>query len=309
MTDLEQHRLPRRRFLSGMAGGAAALALSGLPGATALAAEDRWKMKLSCSSISYSKLSIEEACQRIAKLGFEAIDIWSPHAGCPHLDDVQTRLGPNGLKELLEKNKLKLYSFSVYQGGYPKYAELLGKSGGGVAVRGSSGPCKPDELKAKMKQFIESLKPELELAEKYDSYLAIENHGHALLNTHDSFKAFVEANDNPRLGIALAPYHIQAAGESVEDQPQAHIALSFPDREHGLEEIALHDHQLVCPGLQPQRLFQVQRSPLKRLFPLQFHQRPGEGDDITLQRQGAKLASCRVVAIASQQGGMAQPLG
>ena len=217
MTNLEQHRLPRRRFLSGMAGGAAALALSGLPGATALAAEDRWKMKLSCSSISYSKLSIEEACQRIAKLGFEAIDIWSPHAGCPHLDDVQTRLGPNGLKELLEKNKLKLYSFSVYQGGYPKYAELLGKSGGGVAVRGSSGPCKPDELKAKMKQFIESLKPELELAEKYDSYLAIENHGHALLNTHDSFKAFVEANDNPRLGIALAPYHIQAAGESVED--------------------------------------------------------------------------------------------
>jgi len=84
-------------------------------------------------------------------------------------------------------------------------------------VRGSTRKCKPEEVAAKTKEFIESLKPELELAEKYDSYLAIENHGGALLNTLDSFKAFVDANDNPRLGIALAPYHIQAGGESVEE--------------------------------------------------------------------------------------------
>ena len=61
-----------------------------------------------------------------------------------------------------------------------------------------------------MKQFLESLKPELELAEKYDSYLAIENHsGNSLLNFVDSIKAFTDLNRHPRLGIALAPYHIQ----------------------------------------------------------------------------------------------------
>ncbi|MGD0783591.1 MAG: hypothetical protein ABSA30_12100, partial [Candidatus Aminicenantales bacterium] len=32
-----------------------------------------------------------------------------------------------------------------------------------------------------------------------------------------SFKAFVELNENPRLGIAVAPYHLQAAGISVEE--------------------------------------------------------------------------------------------
>jgi len=60
-----------------------------------------------------------------------------------------------------------------------------------------------------MKEFIESLKPLIELAEKYDSYLAIENHGNALLDSLGSLKAFTDINTSPRLGIALAPYHIQ----------------------------------------------------------------------------------------------------
>jgi len=174
-------------------------------------------MKLSCSTIAFTKLPIEQACRQIAKLGFEAVDVWSAHAGCPHLDDVLKRLGPEGLKELLEKNKLKLYAFSVYSGGYRKYAELLGKCGGGVAIRGSAGAVPPNQLTARMKAFIEGLKPDLELCEKYDSYLAIENHGGALLNSLDSFKAFVDVNKNPRLGIAMAPYHLQGSRASVEE--------------------------------------------------------------------------------------------
>jgi sugar phosphate isomerase/epimerase len=181
------------------------------------AAQGKWKMRLSGSSINFSSLPVESACERLAALGFEAADIWSAHAGCPHLDDVQKRLGADGLKELLAKNKLKLYAFSVYAGGYPRYAELLGKCGGGVAIRASAGPCKPDDLRPRMKAFLESLKPEVELAEKHNSYLAIENHGSALLDSIDSFKTFVELNKNPRLGIALAPYHVQALKQSVVD--------------------------------------------------------------------------------------------
>jgi len=174
-------------------------------------------MRLSTSSIHFMGLPIEQACERIARLGFEAIDIWSAHQGCPHLDDVAKRLGPQGLKELLAKNKLKLFAFSVYSGGYEKYAELLGKAGGGVAVRGSTGPCKAEELTARMREFLDGLKPLAELAEKYNSYLAIENHGNALLCSQDSFKAFVDNNTSPRLGIALAPYHVQRQQESVTE--------------------------------------------------------------------------------------------
>jgi len=223
--------LDRRGFLAGSARGAA-IALLGnaclstrqgvasVPdstGAASRAPEANWKLRLSCSSINFSSLPIEQACQRIASLGFEAIDIWSAHAGCPHLDDVAKRFGPDGLKDLLARHRLNLYSFSVYAGGYPRYAELLGKAGGGVAIRGSAGPCKPDELTAKMKAFFEALKPEIELAEKHHSYLAIENHDGSLLHTVDSLKAFCDVNRHPRVGIALAPYHLQSISASVED--------------------------------------------------------------------------------------------
>jgi sugar phosphate isomerase/epimerase len=172
-------------------------------------------MRLSTSSIHYLHLPIEKACDCIGQLGFEAIDIWSAHEGCPHLDDVQKRLGAAGLKEVLARTKLKLFGFSVYQGGFPRYARLLGQAGGGVAVRGSSGPCKPEELTSRMRRFLEDLKPEVELAENNQAYLAIENHGHALLDSLDSFKAFVDLNKSSHLGIALAPYHLQALGISV----------------------------------------------------------------------------------------------
>jgi sugar phosphate isomerase/epimerase len=183
----------------------------------AVTAEDKWQMRLSTSSILFMQLPIEKACARISNLGFEAIDIWSAHDDCPHLDDVAERLGPDGLKKLLAKHNLKLFSFSVYKGGYERYAELLGNAGGGVAVRGSAPPCKPEELTGRMQKFIEELKPLTELAEKNNSYLAIENHVGALLCTLDSLKAFVDMNKSLRLGIALAPYHIQTINAPVSE--------------------------------------------------------------------------------------------
>jgi sugar phosphate isomerase/epimerase len=211
--------LDRRNFLKAMSlSGAVVIAR---PVLSVLAQEaapvKKWRMRLSTSSIHFMELPIEQACERIARLGFKAIDIWSAHEGCPHLDDVANRLGAEGLKALLAKHKLKLFAFSVYSGGYERYAELLGKAGGGVAVRGSGPACKPEELTARMRQFIEDLKPLVELAEKHNSYLAIENHGNALLCSLDSFKAFVDINKSPRLGIALAPYHIQTLKASVPE--------------------------------------------------------------------------------------------
>ncbi len=218
--DCFSRTLTRRRFIqhtvagAGMASGAL---LIGGCAADRSAARRGWRCRLSTSSILFKDLSLEEACGRIAGLGFEAVDIWSAYDKCPHLDDALSRLGPAGLKAVVEKHRLELCAFSVYVGGYAKYAELLGGVGGGVAIQGSTGPCKPEELTARMRAFFESLKPQIELAEKHNSRLAIENHGNALLDSLDSFKAFVDLNPSPRVGIALAPYHVQATGASVEE--------------------------------------------------------------------------------------------
>lgn len=205
----------RRDFLKS----AAALVAGGMviSGVDARAASTNTKIRYSCSSINYASLPLSEACKRISALGYEAIDIWSGHAGCPHLDSVLNEYKVAGLKKMLADNNLKLYSFSTYAGGYHRYAELLGECGGGVAVQGSAAPVAKDELKSAMKRFIEETKPLVELCEKHDSYLAIENHGDALLNTTDSLKMFVELNQSPRLGIALAPYHLLNLKESVPD--------------------------------------------------------------------------------------------
>ncbi len=217
MRRCNDERMGRRGFLSGTARFAAAAAASGLlHGAAANASQpNRWKMRLSTSSVQFSSLPVEDACRRIAALGFEAVDFWNNRFQCPHLDEIEKRLGPEGLKELLAEHGLKLYAFSCYGLGYPRYADLLGKCGGGVAVRGSRGGT-PSNPAAEMKTFLKQLKPQIELAEKNNSYIAVENHGDALLDSLDSLKAFVDLNHSPRLGIALAPYHLQALGASVE---------------------------------------------------------------------------------------------
>ncbi|MDD4870408.1 MAG: TIM barrel protein [Kiritimatiellae bacterium] len=212
----------RRYFLSmsGRAVAAAALAAS-LPRLGIAANTPGWSMRLSTSSVMFDTLPIETVFERIARLKFDAVDIWCPFnacgAHCNHLEDVAARLGADGLKALLTKHKLGLCAFSCYGGHYPKYAELLGKVGGGVAIRESASFKPGEDLTARMKDFLERLKPQLDLAAQYNSRLAIENHGGSLLGSIDSFKAFVDLNTNPHLGIALAPYHLQTIKASVEE--------------------------------------------------------------------------------------------
>jgi sugar phosphate isomerase/epimerase len=72
-------------------------------------------------------------------------------------------------------------------------------------------------LAAEMRTLLESLKPDLELANEHGFRIAIENHSHALLNSLDSFKVFLEMSNHPRLGVAVAPHHLQIAGVAVEE--------------------------------------------------------------------------------------------
>ena len=64
----------RRGFLKVIGAGAAAGITSPiLPALARKAVRKKWRMKLSTSSIHFMQLPIEQACERIAKLGFEEI--------------------------------------------------------------------------------------------------------------------------------------------------------------------------------------------------------------------------------------------
>jgi sugar phosphate isomerase/epimerase len=218
-------RLSRRQWL---AASAAAVSAWPLAAAWAKASSEapKWNMKLSTSSLHYRGLSLTEAVRRIGALGYQGIDVWAHFewAGplCEHLEEGLERIGPEKFRTMLGENKLTLTSASCYSVPFSRFAKLLGDCGGCVVIRGSSAVDGTDitvaELTRQMKQFFESLKPDLELAEKHNCTLAIENHsGASLLNKLDSFKAFTDLNSSPRLGIALAPYHVQLNNESVEE--------------------------------------------------------------------------------------------
>ena len=227
MNSSEDRGMTRRDFVRGTAAAIAGVSVCGASAAHAkdkTKAKNAWKMKLATSSVMFDKLPIEQVCERAARLGLGAIDIWAPFswggAQCTHLADVKKRLGGKGLGGLLAKHKLEVAAFTIYGHKLSEYWELIRDFGGGVVVRGAgAGRLKdPKELAPRMRAFFEKLKPDIELADKCNARLAIENHGGDLLSTPDSFKAFVELNPNrKRVGIALAPYHLQAYKTPIED--------------------------------------------------------------------------------------------
>jgi len=92
-----------------------------------------WRMRLSTSSVMFNSLPVEEACRRIAAAGYEAVDLWQGERfKANHLDEALERLGPGGLKAMLERNRLKLCSFTCFYIGIGRYAEMLGVAGGDV---------------------------------------------------------------------------------------------------------------------------------------------------------------------------------
>ena len=206
--------ITRRQFVQ--AAGAAAL-VAAFP--IRAAEPNPWTMRLSLSSVMFAETPIERVCELAALLGFEAIDLWCQFDKCKHFDDVVKRIGPDGLKTLLAKHKLALSAFTIYTGGLERYGDFITRFGGGIAVQGSQGGnYKPNQIVPAMKKFFENLKPAIEQAAKANMQLAIENHGGALLDSLDSFKAFVDLNPDPKhVGIALAPYHMQVINASVEE--------------------------------------------------------------------------------------------
>lgn len=186
-----------------------------------------WQPRLALSSVMFSALKLEEFCDQAARLGFKGIDLWAPFGHCRHLEEAR-QLGVDGFRKLLNNNGLEIGAWTTYrtkvdERGFPGFAEFIGASGGGVVVRESKyAKVARDHLEEAMRAFFQDLQPEIDLARKNRVRLAIENHGDALLDTIDSMEMFVKLNPAPGMvGIALAPYHVQAIKASVTDAIRA----------------------------------------------------------------------------------------
>lgn len=207
----------RRHFLRLSATSAAIVPAAVLPASCAARRSRRRDLRLAAASLMFRDLTIEQACARIAGVGYEAIDIWGEHAGCPHLEDAARRLGASGLRELLARHGLQLCALTLPPDGFNKYGDLLRESAGALVVQDIHEPAGSEAPTERVRALIERLKPQADLAGQYDLSLAVVNQAGGLLNSLDSLQSFRELNSHPRLGIALAPHHLQAVGVSVPE--------------------------------------------------------------------------------------------
>jgi sugar phosphate isomerase/epimerase len=197
----------RRDFCRTIALGAAAAAC----GRAVSAGEPPWRLNYVLGSCMYGKLPLAEIAPAVRQTGAECIDLWPP----PHGDqrNQMDELGVEKCIGLLGQHNVRLGMTTRYDLGPLRLTDelrLLGKLGGRLAVTGSVGPkdVAGAEAKTAVAKFIEQLKPQIAVAEECSVTIGIENHAAALIYTPDSLRYLAELSPSPRLGIALAPYHL-----------------------------------------------------------------------------------------------------
>ena len=215
----------RREFLGGVLAG-----LACLPSVRAetqhAAGNENWQLEkqLILASHMFEDRSFFELAEPFGDLIPQSrqVDLWIDYAGgktSRHFDEIRGR----GLKETrayCDEKAIRLTTATCYsQLGYAGHAETIRDLGCTLCIQ-SSDKMSSGTISQMMKRQIEALKPALEKAEQFDCRIAIENHsGRHLLNGLDSFKAFMDLCDHPRLGIAFAPFHTQGRN----DPPEAYL--------------------------------------------------------------------------------------
>lgn len=148
------------------------------------------------ASAIYGTLPLSEVMAQVRQIGSDVIDIWRrPHAN--HWEQIG-ELGHKKFAELLEQHRVKLGVVTFWDGCYEPAIRFAHKFGAKIVVTGFV----PEQDNPQ--PFLEKMKPYVDLAAELGVTLAIENHGASV----DQILRFGEAAESPKLGVALAPYHL-----------------------------------------------------------------------------------------------------
>lgn len=205
MTDT---KLNRRQMCQILAAGTAAACL---PRTLMAADSSKFCLKYALASSMYGKLPLAEVVGEVHKIGAEWIDLWP--MGHANQREQMEEMGHDEFGKVLKKHDVKLGMTTRYDlgpFGLDDELQVLKKFGGSLIISGSKGPKNVTgaEAKAGVKEFIEKMKPHVEVAEECGVTIGIENHANALVASVDSIRYLGEMSMSPNLGIALAPYHL-----------------------------------------------------------------------------------------------------
>lgn len=206
----------RRDFCRRLIAGTACIRLAA---ASAIKKTTSFKLKYITASSLYGRMKLETILPEIRKTGAEYIDIW-PEGHANQREQI-AQMGADKFTALLEKHRVKLGIITRFDlGPFALQQEMsfVKELGGSMIICGAKGPhgLKGQELKAAVADFIEKMKPHLEVAEQTGIVIGIENHANSLIELPDSIRWLAELSPSEHIGIALSPYHL----------PQDHTLIS-----------------------------------------------------------------------------------
>ena len=192
------------------------------------ATKEKFRLKYTISSSMYGTFPIKIILSEAKKLKISTIDIW-PRVHGDQREQIE-KMGHNNFSQLLKLNNIKLGSITRYDLGpfnLQNEMKICSKLGGDLLVCGGKGPkgLSGTELKSAIKSFADKIKPHISAAENIGIKIGIENHSNNLINTPDSLKWLLELLPSKNLGIALAPYHLEALGQTSGNIAQLINAL------------------------------------------------------------------------------------
>ena len=249
--------LTRRQFCASTAATLLA-APTLLPTGTVQAeAKPEFQLNYMLASCMYGYMKLDEIMPEVSKIGANAIDLWPKVHGNQReqLDEI----GLTKFREMLLGWDVKLGCITQYKlgpFGLQNEMRLAQKLACGMLVCGGAGPkgLAGSELKAAVREFVEKMKPHLEVAEETGVTIAIENHANNLIDSPDSLKWLLEFRPNAHLSIALAPYHLpqdeKLLAQLIRDLGSDGISL-FYAWEHGqgsMTKLPKEEELMQLPG-------------------------------------------------------------
>jgi sugar phosphate isomerase/epimerase len=219
-------------------------ALAAVAGTAVCAAKEPFRLHYMLASSMYGKLPLAEILPEVVKTGATSIDIWREgHANQrEQIDD----LGLETFAELLKKHGVSMACTTIWSRPFAEECRFVKQMGGKLLVTGFVPENEPET-------FIETLKPQLAVAEETGVTVCIENHGGGF----DAIRRFADAAESvAHLQVALAPYHLpqdaDALGKVIRDiGPKLGLFYAW---QHGLgatRKLPKEQELLQLPGRGP----------------------------------------------------------
>ncbi len=247
----------RRRFLQAAVAGVAWRGMHCLKPSSLLAQSDAFELRYCLASCMYGQLPLHTILSEVSKTGASAIDLWPQKHG--NQREQAESMGWEAFASLLDQKQLKagcLTRYDLGPFGLDSECAIAGRLDCPLIVTGGRGPVglQGQDLKRAVGDFVEQMKPHLSVAQSHGVRIAIENHGHNLIDHPDSLKWLVELGHEHGLGVALAPYHLEHYGMGAQALGQL-----ITDLGAGLDMFYAWQYGMGCMKLLPkeQELLQM----------------------------------------------------